>query len=192
MKFIDEEKNRKEGKFLEHILNLGEKNPKYYYLRTKLELEKILKKFRRSGYRYLHISCHGNSRAIYTTLERIQYDELAKIIKPYVKKKRLFISSCSTVNSRLAEAIIPSSGCNSIIGPVTDISFSDAAIVWASFYHLMFKLAKSGMRRELILLNLQRLVNTFNISLNYFSFSKKYGLRGVQINPNTKVRKIYP
>lgn len=55
--FDDEDKERLEGKFLSHILRLGDKNPKYYYIRTKKEFRKVLKRFKDSNYRYLHLSC---------------------------------------------------------------------------------------------------------------------------------------
>ena len=38
-----------------------------------------------------------------------------------------------------ATAVMQASGCQSVIGPKEDISFGDAALMWASFYHLMFR-----------------------------------------------------
>jgi hypothetical protein len=61
------------------------------------------------------------------------------LIKLYLKEKRLFVSACSAVNDDLAKEIIPNSRCYSLIGPRKDIRFHDAAIIWASFYHLNFK-----------------------------------------------------
>lgn len=85
----------------------------------------------------------------------------------------MFISACSAVNDDLAKIVIPSSKCNSIIGPADDIPFSDATIIWASFYHLMFKEDPEKMRRPNILLMLRKVAKAFGIWINYFSISKE-------------------
>jgi len=171
--FKDEKDQIFEGKFLSQILHFAGKRPLYYYIRTKHELKRILRLFKDSGYRYLHLSCHGNSASIYTTLDRIPFQELGKIMNPYLEDKRLFVSACSVVNEDLARAIIPSSGCYSIIGPIKDVFFGDAAIVWASFYHLMFGLDDRKMKRSQILPTLRKLVRTFEVSLDYYSTSEQ-------------------
>jgi hypothetical protein len=71
--FEDENLQRFEGSFLSQILHLAGKEPKYYYIRTEKELRKILKLFQQSDYRYLHISCHGSKKSIYTTLDEIPF-----------------------------------------------------------------------------------------------------------------------
>jgi hypothetical protein len=192
LRFEDEDNNYLEGKFLSQILNLGGKNPKYYYIRTKRELEEVLKKFQECNYRYLHLSCHGSTSAIDTTLDTISFAELKKLVQPYLRKKRLFMSTCLAVNHDLARTIIPSSECFSIIGPTKKIDFDDAAIIWASFYHLMFKEEPSKMERKNIKSTLQKTADTFGISLNYFSISEKHGYKGDLITPKKKSRRTYP
>jgi len=194
LEFKDEVANRLEGKFLSQILHLGGKKPIYYYIRTIKELKAILEKFKKSRYRYLHLSCHGNSKAIYTTLDaEITFPKLGRIVKEYVEEKRIFISACKTVNSYIARNIIPFSGCYSIIGPVNQVHFHDAAIIWASFYHLMFKADRRRMKRRDISKTLQKVVNTFGISLNYFSTSEnEYGYKGDQFIPRKKPVRIFP
>jgi hypothetical protein len=86
----------------------------------------------------------------------------------------------------------PSSGCISIIGPVTDVEFRDAAIIYASFYHLMFKKSPSKMTRGDVMSILQKVADTFGISLNYFSISRKYGFKGNRISPGKKIVRMYP
>ena len=44
----DEERGLYEGKALKDILNFSDKNVIYYYIRTKTELENMLKKFKES------------------------------------------------------------------------------------------------------------------------------------------------
>jgi len=192
LEFADEEKDRLEGKFLSHILRLRGKRPKYYYIRTKKELEEVLKLFKQSAYRYLHLSCHGDPTSISTTLDCISFRELGQLAKPYLRKKRLFISACSAVNIDLTKNIIPPSGCLSTIGPVTDIGFPDAAIIYASFYHLVFKRRASKMTRKDVASVLQKVADTFEISFNYFSISKKHGFKGDLVTPSKKMARIYP
>lgn len=131
--FNGEQKHRFEGNFLSQISHLGGKESAYYYFRNTGELQDLMKLFGRSGYRYLHLSCHGGKRAIDTTLELIPFAKLVDIINPYLDQKRLFVSACSVVNEELARRIIPESECLSIIGPAKDVRFNEAAIVWAWF-----------------------------------------------------------
>lgn len=188
LSFDDEKNNRFEGKFLSQILHLGNKESIYYYIRTKKELKKVLKLFKKSSYRYLHLSCHGDRTSIYTTLDRISFSELNKLMQPYLRDKRLFISACSAVNDDLAKTVIPSSRCFSIIGPAKDVLFSDAAIIWASFYHLVFKEEPKKMKRDYILSALDNVADTFGVSLDYFSISRKSkkGYKRTKIRPRSK------
>lgn len=56
----DEANSRLDGKVLYEVLRLQGKKPIYYYFRTQTELIRFAEIFRNSGYRYLHLSCHGN------------------------------------------------------------------------------------------------------------------------------------
>jgi len=192
LKFYDENKKWFDGKFVSDILRMRGKKPKYYYIRTKKELKAVLGKFLNSGYRYLHLSCHGTSRSIDTTLDSIPFTRLKGLLQPYLRGKRLFMSTCYSVNRNLAEILIPSSGCLSIIGPVKTIEFPDAAIFWASFFHLVFKEDPRKMARVNISQTLQKVVDTVGISLNYFSISKRYGFKGDLIIPGKKSVRTYP
>lgn len=183
LEFDDEEKGRYEGSILSDILRLSGIQTQYFYIRTSKELNEVLGIFQKSGYRYLHISCHGGENSIWTTLDEITYDELGLILKDKLEKKRLFLSACSVVNKDLAKEIIPRTKCYSIIGPARDIGFNDAAIMWASFYHLMFKENSTSMIREGLLKNLQKVVDTFGEPLNYFSISKSREFKRNSIKP---------
>lgn len=167
LEFDDEEEGRFEGKILTELLKLCGKNPRYYYVRTKRELEVVLRLFKKSRYKYLHLSCHGNSESIATTLDVINFQELGTVLNPYLDKRRLFISACEAVNDQLANAVMPSSNCLSIIGPHTEVTFDEAAIVWASFYQLMFRENSRKMRRRTIKQVLQGLVELFEVPVAY-------------------------
>jgi hypothetical protein len=190
--FDDEQHDRFEGRFLSQILHLGEKESAYFYVQTKEEFSKALRLFGKSKYRYLHISCHGNSSSISTTLDPIPFPTLGKMIKPYMKDKRLFLSACSAVNSDIARNVIPTSECLSIIGPCKRIPFDDAAIIWASFYYLVFKEDYDRMNRDAIVKALKKVAKTFEIPLNYFSISEDFGFKGDRIDTSGKLSRIYP
>ena len=161
MRFEDEELERPEGEFLSHILNLHEKTAIYYYIRTLRELEEVLKLFWKRAYRFLYISCHGASDSIHTTIETIQFPELSNTIGPYLTHVRLFLSACEAVNDDLASELFLDTQIESLIGPAEEIHFGDAAITWASFYHLAFKMDPTGMERYNVLSALQKVVNAF-------------------------------
>jgi hypothetical protein len=169
LSFDDEQNDRFEGKFLAQILHLGEKESAYCYVQTENELKKALRLFGESHYRYLHLSCHGSEELVATTLDSTPFSKLGKLLQPYLRGKRLFISACSVVNDNFAASIIPSSGCNSIVGPEVKIDFNDAAIIWACFYHLVFKQDSERMDRESIRSALHTAADTFEVPLNYFS-----------------------
>ncbi len=173
LEFEDEENNRYEGRIISDILHLNGKKSRYYYIRTKRELEKVVGIFHKSEYRYLHISCHGGPQEMATTLDRIALDKLGDILRPYVRERRLFLSACEMVNDDIARAIIPGSGCNSIIGPTQEVAFNDAAILWASFYHLMFSYGMNAMRRSELLKCCGHVARLFDVPLSYYSSSRR-------------------
>jgi hypothetical protein len=166
---FDDEKSRLEGRILHDIFRLSGHHVDYLYIRTRKELRVAIERFRESRRRYLHISCHGNAREIVLTLDRMPFKEFALDVVPHLGDRRLFMSACAVVNDHLAEAVIPRSGCNSLIGPRKNISFDDAVIMWASFYHLMFRDPESKqMKGGKIRWALRRIRRAFDIELDYF------------------------
>lgn len=178
----DEKSNLYEGKILSNILNFRKKESIYYYIRTKKELLKIIDEFEESDFRYLHFSCHGNRKSISTTFDKIPFDELNEMLGSSINNKRLFFSACSAVNRPLALSILQNSKCISILGPCEEVSYSDAAILWASFYHLMFKKNPKYMSGSNIINNAQNIANLFRVSLKYYyrSDSKEFRLKRIE------------
>ena len=168
----DEKDERFEGRILNHILGLANKEVQYVYIRTVKELETVLKEFGNSRMRYLHFSCHGNANTIALGLENLSFAKFSNIVRPYLYKRRLFFSACEVVNKYLAAKVIPGSGCYSVIGPEKPISFGDAAIMWSSFYHLMFRENQKVMKKEQIEANLKGFYKTFNVPFLYYGSSK--------------------
>ena len=172
LEFEDEEKGYYEGEIISKILNLSQIEHRYYYIRTKAELEYLISEFVNLNYRYLHISCHGSKKSISTTFDEIKFNELALMLGDKLDRKRLFLSSCLSTNEKLANEILAISNCFSIIGPDKKIFMDDAAIFWSSFYQVMFKKNPKAMNRENLENVLKDLKRLFKIPLRYFSTSK--------------------
>jgi hypothetical protein len=170
--FEDEKDGLYEGEIISKILNFSDIKHQYFYIRTKQEFKHVIGLFEESNYRYLHISCHGNKNAISTTLDIIEFNELALILENVLDRKRLFISACSSVNQNLADKLLSVSECFSVIGPNKKINMGDAAIFWAAFYQLMFKNNRSAMKRDGLENTLKKLNNVYNLPLKYFATSE--------------------
>jgi hypothetical protein len=160
-----------EGKIIESILRMGGKRPVYRFVKSRDDLEDVIKEFHASKYRYLHISSHGNVHEFCFRFGAIKFKEFADLLRANLRHRRLFVSACECVNSKFAKLLIPSSKCYSIIGPYEVIDFDVAAVMWASYYHLAFRNDQSSMKRRQILRRLRRLASLFHVNLNYYSRS---------------------
>lgn len=168
----DEGNGHFEGVILSRILDLHGKRCKYDYVRTSAQFKEAVKRFGKSRYRYLHISIHADSEGMCTTnQDEIDFKKLGKIFRPHLNGRRLFLSACAMVHRDLAKAVIPESGCNSIIGPNEDICFTDAAVFWSSLYHLMFSHNTDAMKRTDLLRFLRQTSKLFQVNMSYFSKS---------------------
>jgi len=167
LRFSDEKKRRFEGQILRDMLTLSGKRVEYWYVRTWKELtDDIFQRFYDSKLRYLHLSCHGNSTHVCLTLDDVPFEEFGEEIRHYLTERRLFVSACEVVNNAFSEAVNPEEECYSIIGPRDDIRFDDAAVMWASFYHLMLRDSKV-MRSQQIRATFARLEETFGQTFLY-------------------------
>jgi hypothetical protein len=169
----DEEKKHQEGEILSRMLNLsGKVKTKYFYIRTRTELEEIIDIFDESKYRYLHISCHANKTEMATTFDDISYEDLADMLTPCLENRRVFVSACQMANRTLAKHLLVGTGCYSLIGPAQAINFDDAAAFWVSFYHLMFKANERGMGRKNLQWCITELSALFAEPINYYASSR--------------------
>ena len=169
MDSFNEINKKLDGYTLKKILDLCDIPCVYRYIRTKLELEKIIQEFEESGYRFLHLSCHANNEGIALTYEDVNFHELDLIIGDYLYHRRLFLSACKVAVFELAEHFIPKYHCFSIIGTPDTIDYDKAAIFWSSFYYLMYSNDQTQMVQADILPTLLKVSETFNVNLNYFS-----------------------
>jgi hypothetical protein len=169
----DEGNGRFEGSVVSHVLRLHGKSPIYSYVRTREQFEQAVLEFGKSNYRYLHISAHAEPEGMCTTnQDEIDYDELADILAPHLKGRRLFLSACSMVHEDMAKEIIPKTECYSVVGPREDIPFTTAAVFWPALYHLMFTIKDTAISHKTLKDNLSRVSDLFDTEIGYFSKSK--------------------
>jgi hypothetical protein len=167
-----EEESFKEGEIISRTLRLSGIKTKYVYMRTRDELEQFVKAFGRSAHAYLHLSCHGNKGNFGLTLDSVSSYELSEILAPQLDDRRLFVSACLATDQHFAARLLAQSKCISIVGPVGEINFDDAAIFWSSFYHLMFKANIDGMSNSEIQRNLQKCASLVNEKFNLFTIEE--------------------
>ena len=166
---VDDEEHRREGEVITKVLRMAGKAPRYRYVRTAKELRHFASEFGSSGCRYLHVSCHGNVGVFGLTLDNLSDVEFAEIVGPHLDKRRLFLSTCLATTSDFAQLVFDRSECFSVAGPVDSIGFTDAALFWSTFYHLMFKTSSQSMKRNAILENITKAATCIDERLRLFT-----------------------
>lgn len=171
----DEKEGLLEGAVLASVLKMCGKDPRYHYIRTKAELKWIAREFEESGYRYLHISCHGNKTVLATTLDSVTYDDFAKIFKGKLESRRLFISTCRAGNEAFAKAVCSmNTGVISVAAFSRKIGFDEAVAFWTAFYVKTFSLNSESMNSSRIVQVARPLAKLFSEPL-YFCRRKSGG-----------------
>lgn len=168
LELVDEAKERREGAVLAAVLKMCGKNPLYYYIRTRAELELMAEEFEASGYRYLHISSHGGDTSLETTLDSVSYQDFAKVFANKLKDRRLFVSACSAGNELFAELVgSKNKDVISIAAPSTDIQFDHAVAFWSSFYVKTFSLNAKSMNSDRIIEVMKPLAKLFSAPIHF-------------------------
>lgn len=183
----DERKGRQEGAVLKAMLELAERPVHYHYIRTHAELKVMLRLFQKSRFRYLHLACHGSNSGFALTLDNVSFKQMSTLLAPVMdKRQRLFLSVCSATRRKLAEPLFEKRKCLSVIGPRKDICFSDAAIVWASFYTRMSNVDDRRMKNAVMKCELGRICRLFDVRFN--AFFRKQGKAELVVLPQKKRR----
>lgn len=174
LNFDDEDGSRLEGKVLADVLAMCGKDPRYFYFRTAAELAVLADKFYHSGYRYLHLSCHGSDRSIETTLDSIPYVRFAEMFSGKLVNRRLFASACEVGSRQFSEAVGgQNKGMHSIAAPADTIRFDVAVAFWAAFYVKAFLINDSAMKAADITTVLRPLCALFDTRLHWSRYSNK-------------------
>lgn len=186
LSFEDEEAQRYEGKILCDILRMCGKKPKYFYFRTEVELIELVTLFRNSLYRYIHISAHGGSAGVSTTLGTISYARFAEIFDGHLKNRRLFLSACAVGNELFATCMTGRNrGMYSLAAPVDNIEFRHAAALWSALYVRMFSLDQNGMKSKEIRHALEQMCGLFGIRFFWSYHNAKHNVWKTQIIEKT-------
>jgi hypothetical protein len=164
----DEAKDRREGEVLAAVLKMCGKKPLYYYIRTRAELEHLAAEFEASGYRYLHLSCHGGDTSLATTLDSINYKNVAKILANRLGGRRLFVSACSAGNEMFAELVgAQNKAVISIAAPAEDIRFDHAVAFWSALYVKLFSINAKSMHSGRVVEVMRALAELFNVPMHW-------------------------
>lgn len=160
----DERSKRFEGRVLAEVLRMCGKSPEYFYFRTEQELVELTQEFRRSGYRYLHLSCHANDNEIATTYGTISYQRFSQIFAGQLQNRRLFVSACEVGNELFGELVASKNhGMYSIASPRVPIPFDKAVALWSSLYVHMFSIDPAYSKARHIDEGLRALCSLFDI-----------------------------
>lgn len=188
-----EEQSHSEGEIISRTLRLSHKNSAYAYIKNIGELEAITEEFGHSDHRYLHLSCHGlvnnKDKAIgfALTTDTILNKNLADLLAPHMKGRRLFLSSCLVARSNFAKMLLKRSECLSVLAPMNEIAFDDAAVFWTSFYHLMFKTQPNAMSNRHIKNTVRICAELVSERFRLFWQDKESGkIKSVTIGPSIK------
>jgi hypothetical protein len=162
-----------DAKVMNKILNMSNIVTLYNYAHSVAEFERLLEEFKKSNFRYLHLSCHADSKGLEIDGEDYTNQRLANFLKGGMNNKRLFMSACQGANRSLANKVIIGSGAMSLIGTPTDLYFDKAVLFWPSFYHVINKLDSEHMNRKILIKTLQKCTDLFGVQINYYSKIKK-------------------
>lgn len=174
LELTDEAKERREGAVLAAVLKMCGKNPLYYYIRTEAELKMLADEFKKSGYRYLHISCHGGDTSLETTIDSIAYKDFAEIFKDCLNGRRLFVSACSAGNKQFAELVgVRNADIFSVAAPADDIRFDHAVAFWGAFYVKLFSTNADAMKAKGIKDAFKTLSALFDVPVHWMRKGKK-------------------
>lgn len=171
----DETKEQYDGRILYQTLKLHGKNPIYYYVRTALELSEVAKIFRETGYRYLHLSCHGSPGIVKLTFENVTFAKFAQYFTGLLNNRRVFASGCSLGNQALASSLFAvNGGMYSLTGPQKKVFFDQSSAFWSAFYYLMHAEDSQSMKKQILEATLKQICPLFGVPVaHYFKNTAK-------------------
>jgi hypothetical protein len=158
-----------DGQALRRMLNVCRVPHRYRFVRTPMGLKRAIADFRRSNYCFLHLSCHGNERHFQLQDRKVSFAQLAALVGPVLRDRRLFLSVCKAGRLELAERFITRYGCCSVLGTPNDICMDEAAVFWNTFYYFMNRVPGDTVRDHAMLAALRRMSRFFKQEWNFYS-----------------------
>ncbi|MEQ1587203.1 MAG: hypothetical protein ABL895_15045 [Cyclobacteriaceae bacterium] len=165
----------KDGERLNKILEMAKINSLYRWVTSKTEFTDAIKDFNKSGFRYLHLSCHADETGLEVGGEEISNFDLIDILEGNVRGRRIFLSSCKGSNLHTATVVIQKCKGQSVVGTPIDIYFHEAALFWPSFYYVINRIDKEKMNQQSISESIKKCVDLFEVPINYYCKSKTKG-----------------
>lgn len=122
-----------------------------------------------------------------TTYDTIGFGDLGRLLRPFIQKRRVFLSACRMAKRKLALELLNDSECYSVLGPANAVGFADAALIWSSFYHLMFRTDPDKMKRSWLEAHARSAADLFEVPMNLFvpDLRARDGVKGIKIRPAT-------
>lgn len=165
----DEVYNRRDGKILYDFLKLKGLKPLYCNIGNSSDIEEAIECFYNSGYRYLHLCCHGNDDSICLGKTSFAYEEL-DFFEGMMHHRRLFISACLLGNINFAKRLFNNNEeMYSILAPTDEIAFSTSLTFFSSLYHLLNECNSRSIKRDSFQFTIERLCETFGQEFSYYS-----------------------
>jgi len=159
----------KDGEHLNAVLELCRINSFYKSVSSKPEFLQALVDFNKSGFRYLHISCHADQKGLEIGGEDVPSEELLAGLKGNINGRRVFLSACKGSNLLMATIVIGKCRGQSVIGSPDD----KAALFWPSFYYVVNRIDKEKMNQRSLSKSIQKCIDLFDVSINYYHRSKR-------------------
>lgn len=161
--------DKKDAKIMQEIMEMSGIVTVYEYVETIQDFERQVEEFKKSNFRYLHLSCHADRKGLEIEGQNYSNQSLANLLNDGMYDKRLFMSACQGGNRELAKKVITDSKAMSVIGTPMDLYFHKAALFWPSFYHLMEEIDSQKMSRKMLISTLQKCTDLFGVPINYYS-----------------------
>lgn len=173
-----------QGRALAQALEAFGRYPRYVDVSSKLEFLRALYNFKDSGYRYLHISCHGDSLEdglVLRNREILSFNCLIGWISQlHLPLTRLFLSACGAGRKDyLANGLFSykeTRSVHSVLAPIEDIDLIEALVFWVSFYGEMYMHDENSMMDSAIVKIAQSAVDCCRRKFSYFSYEPSKNL----------------
>lgn len=198
--FIIESCPEKDGSILAQQLVLMGASPLYVPVRSLNDFKAALVMFAMSGYRFLHVSCHGDKRNEKVKLGEVwySYEQFATAFPGVLKSRRMSFSACELGNEQFVKVLNKENNwIHSISAFSRKIDEKIASAYWVAYYTLCFndvKIKKHGasISSENLMSIIKNLDAVFNCG-SFFSFSNTVEkaivtqqlVGGKWTNPNT-------
>jgi len=169
----DVNNHRCDGKILEAQLQLIGEESVYRYVLNVSDLRNALCEFDESEFRFLHVSCHGDSAKAYLAANPAgeTYEEFSKCFSSKVALTRVTFAACKLGNKSFFEEFCRwNKGVQSLAAPMNDLPFQRSSLYWATYYTKLIEECRNSnnhIHRDFIESVVPQLSKVLNVSMRY-------------------------